>query len=166
MSGRFMRLVAAVLATAGVALLCSATIAAADGGSEPIVDVGEYPAALPDGCPQGADGLFGLRFDNGRGASETELSQLGLDAGDTLTMNWDGFAAGCLDPSGQPAVLVSLAAYLTPAPTFDPAVDQRLVGWSSCGAGAGSCGADGSGYQLNLALPGPTVGCRFQPAQE
>lgn len=168
MTGRIRRIAAVGLAIIGVSLLVSAGRAEADtssagsAGSTPILDVSTYPTALPAGCPDGAGALSGVRYENGRGGVEAEFSRLSLGAGDTVTLRWDGFAPGCLDGAGQPAISVTLAAYLTPTTQFDPTVDQKLADWTSCGLGAAPCAKDADGYSLRLAVPPDTVGCRFQ----
>ena len=86
-------------------MLVSAAWAAAEtagSGLAPIAAVSGYPAALPSGCPGGVGALSGVRYENGRGGVEAEFPRLSVAAGDTLTLRWDGFAAGCVDGAGQP----------------------------------------------------------------
>jgi LPXTG-motif cell wall-anchored protein len=113
------RLVSGV-ATAGLAVgLLAGTAGAA--GLDPITDYASYPSPLPAGCPGGETSLLGVQFDNGRGNTASDLRQLPLRSGDTLTMTWDGFAPGC------EGLAVTLAVYSTHGEQFDPHTDETLV---------------------------------------
>ncbi len=105
----------------------------------PVTDYSSYPEDLPEGCPDGPDALEGLSFSNGRGGNSWELGSLDVAHGDTVTMSWDAFEEDCLDETGDPAIMVGLAAYDTVLPGFDPDQDQDLTAWSNCGAGADPC---------------------------
>jgi LPXTG-motif cell wall-anchored protein len=145
----------------GVAVGTGAGVAGA-APAPPITDYASYPAALPEGCPDGTGAVAGARYDNGRGDEVNDLRTLSLRPGDTLRVSWDAFADGCVDPSGEPLIAVSLHAYDSSAPTFDPTVDQQLIdGWVACGAGLEPCprSADGR-YELSLAVPGPAASPR------
>ena len=103
---------ASVLGLAGLVLLSAGAHAGADTGDaglQSIVDVSAYPAPLPVGCPEGAAALVSITFSNGFDPPQTDLSEVSLGAGDTVTMRWDRFAPGCLDSEGNPTIAVSLA---------------------------------------------------------
>ncbi|MPY93827.1 MAG: hypothetical protein GEV08_12415 [Acidimicrobiia bacterium] len=125
----------------------------------PITDYAAYPGPLPDGCPDGAEAVVGVRYTNGRGGEASDLRKLDLAPGDTLTVHWDDFAPGCTGTDDEPLVAVSLSAYDSPTPEFDMGVDQQLLdGWTACGAGLEPCPpGEGGGYALSLAVPGPAV---------
>jgi hypothetical protein len=132
-------------------------------GAGPVTDYAAYPEALPVGCPDGADVVTDVRFDNGRGATETDLRRLDVRNGDTLTMSWQDYAPGCRTPGGEPAIVISMAAYDAGTGTFDPTFDQRLLpGWTSCGPGMAPCRLTGGRYQLSLTVPGTEIACNIQ----
>ena len=159
--GRSARRVGRGLVLLGVAALAWAptmTVAGAQDTLTPITDYDAYPAPLPAGCADGADVVTGLLYSNGRGGQSADLRKLDVQAGDTLTASWDGWADGCATDGGSPLVALTLAAYDSPTPTFSHLEDQYLVGGSvSCGAEAGAC-ATGTGgrQQLSITVPGPT----------
>lgn len=108
------------VATAGLAVgLLAGTAGAAV--LDPVTDYAAYPSPLPAGCPGGEASLLGVRFDNGRGNTASDLRQLPLRSGDTLTMTWEGFAPGC------EGLAVTLAVYSTHGERFDPSSDETLV---------------------------------------
>ncbi|MGE0729484.1 MAG: hypothetical protein AB7O92_28450 [Acidimicrobiia bacterium] len=153
----------AVLSAASLAVLAGMPgMAAAQSAPSPVTVYANYPAPIPPGCPQGPQALLGLSFDNGRGDTASSLGGLDVRHGDTVTMSWTGFHAGCLDGSGTPAITVGLAAYDNPTLGFDPEVDQALQdGWQVCGVDGEPCERTGGRYQLALTLPGTDV-CKVQ----
>ena len=141
-----------------VAALTAATVglAATPAGAAPapVTDYASYPEPLPAGCPDGAAALTGVQFDNGRGDTASDLRNLPVRAGDTVTMSWDGFAANCAAPDGTPAITVGLAVYDTETLHFDHTRDEQLLpGWVICGANAGACPRNGGRYAVSVDVP-------------
>src|SRR3954447_7828007 len=138
-SGRTGRLATGAIATAltlGGLGLATGVAGAADasltgpGGMQPITDYANYPPAFPGGCPDGVNTLVGVQFDNGRGQTVNDLRQLGLVAGDVVTMSWSGFPAVCTGPDGAPLVSVGLVTNHSQTPDFDITKDEQLLpGW-------------------------------------
>jgi hypothetical protein len=136
-----------VLGVAGIAAAGAQTLGPVD-----------TPQTLPESCPSGTGALTGVTFDDG-GAPVTDMWQLDLHAGDTLTMSWTGAADGCADPqTGQPIAPVTLAVYGgVTGDHFDMDDHQYLVGWASCGApetGAAPCTQNDGTYSVSLVIPG------------
>jgi len=140
------------LTTGGVLGVTGVAIASAD-QLPAIEDVTGYPAPLPEGCPDGANALVGVLFDDGHEAPNSDLNQLHLNGGDTLTMSWTAVAEGCAAPDGEPLVPITLAVYGVDAPVFDQNVDQPLLATNSCGPGAGPCALGEGSNALSLTLP-------------
>jgi LPXTG-motif cell wall-anchored protein len=149
------------MTTGGVLGVSGAAIASAD-PLPAVVDTAAYPAPLPAGCPEGAGALAGVVFDNGRGSSQSDLRQLDLRAGDTLTMRWSSAVDGCAAPDGQPAVAVTLASYGADGYGFDHTTDQALLTADSCGGDAADCLLEQGTYQLSLVMPGGAAPCFVQ----
>jgi hypothetical protein len=93
-----------------------------------------------------------------------DLHSLDVRSGDTLTLSWTDYTAGCRTPTGAPAIAVSMVAYEAAAGTFDPALDQRLLpGWTSCGAGEAPCArTTDNRYELAVDMPKAEVACTVQ----
>lgn len=128
----------------------------------PITDYASYPAAIPADCPPGSPAVKTLSFANGRGGTAADLRELDVRRGDTVTMSWTAFAAGCLNQDGSPAIEVGLAGYDQGGAVFDASVDQKLLaGWQACGANAGACTMTNGRYQLQVTLPS-TGACQMQ----
>ena len=107
--------------------------------------------------------LIDARFDNGRGGASSDLHALDVRNGDTLTLSWIDYAAGCRTPAGDPAIAVSVVAYAAEAGAFDPTIDQPLLaGWSSCGAGEAPCEPSSGRYELSVMIPDADVSCTIQ----
>lgn len=158
------RLLAAAAIAAGALLAVQQGAAAAGTGAlPPVTDYATYPAALPDGCPDGPGALVGTRFSSSTGAEANDLRQLPVTAGAQVTMSWSSFAPGCTGPDGTPLVSVSMAVHLAESATFDPTVDQPLLpGWTSCGGQAGACTQVGGRFQLSVTVPPIAVACAAQ----
>lgn len=166
------RKAALLAAFLGVALAVGAAITAPGAGAQtaapaasaaPVTDYAAYPAALPTGCPDGSAALLDASFDNGRGGEAADLRALDLRSGDTLTMTWSDFAAGCTTAAGDPAIAVTLAAYDAGAATFDPTLDQTLLpGWTTCGFGQTACALTDGRYRLSVTIPTAEVACNVQ----
>jgi LPXTG-motif cell wall-anchored protein len=148
-------LLAGALIAAGPAL---ASPASAGAGTTPVTDYATYPEPLPAGCPDGPAALVGLSFDNGRGGVASDLRQLSIRAGDTVTMSWTGFASGCATADGS--VMVGLALYTAQSLYFDHTKDESLTDFVACGGTAGACGGQ---LQMSIPATGPVgEACFFQ----
>jgi hypothetical protein len=150
------------LVFAAVGVTAFGSVADAEPAPSVITDYANYPPDLPAGCPDGPAALEGLSFNNGRGGQASDLRQLDVRHGDTVTMSWTGFADGCTNPDGSPAIAVNLAVYEAQGPLFDPAIDEPLLpGAQACGDGAGSCGTDGA-YSMSITVPTAPEACNVQ----
>ena len=149
----------------GEAQLPAAMLAPAE--VRPATDYATYPEARPAGCPEGVGALVDPQFDNGRGWSGPDLRQAPVRPGDTITLTWQGYQAGC--PAESPSPLVTMALYLPVGPLqpdraqFDPSVDQLLLrGWSSCGPGITECAQVDGRHRLSLTVPDLVEVCGAQ----
>ena len=126
------------------------TVGAAPGAAAPTSDYASFPQ-LPASCAGGSGALNGLEFSNGRD-SANDLRSLGVHQGDTITMRWSGPSDGCRD------VAVSMAAYRAESVSFDPATNEDLLVWTSCGADGTGCGT----HSLSLTLSNAQDACYGQ----
>ncbi len=137
----------------GVALLASVAasvtfVFAGTGRAEvpPVENYATYPAPLPDSCQvSGADILVGELFSVGS-QSSGDLRNLAVQAGDTIVMTWDAFAAGC------EGLGIGLSSKVATVATFDATRDYWLRGYAYCGpeSGATPCVAP---FRLELVVP-------------
>jgi len=111
----------------------------------PITDYANYPDKLgifADACSARGAGLITGETFTVDGETSSRLENFDLAVGDTITMRWTGFAAGCEE------TIVSLSIKQAEQPTFDPDDNQELKDWDLCGTAANPC--DGS---LTLTIP-------------
>lgn len=152
-------LLVAVLGAVFASITPSATAATT---ATAITDYATYPQAdlIPGTChTDGAGVLQGITYTvvhNGATTNGiTHIDQVQLFAGDTVTIHWTDYTAGC------EGIGVSLAVKATDHPVFNINDNQHLVGFTFC-SGA-DCGNNGTGFgNLSITIPDPTTACNFQ----
>lgn len=150
-----------------VSLVAGLVLMTVPAGAEPAVvteDFASYPtAAHPEDCPDGPEALVGESFTNlTTGQTGPELWSLTLSFGDTVVMNWDGFADGCTDAEGNPLIDVGLATYESVTAQFNPSENEYLIGWESCGVSGPACVTEGGSYSLSAVIPTAEETCAVQ----
>lgn len=150
--GRANKLVAALAAVGGVALLLASVWTGVSYAAPPapITDYANYPPPLPATCTvDGAAVLQGVQFSTGGQSAET-LGGLPVTFGQPVTMTWTGFTPGC------EGLGIGLSLKYALEPTFDPTDNQVLHSYVYCGPGdpTAPCTAP---YTLTLQMPTSAV---------
>jgi hypothetical protein len=127
----------------------------------PITDYATYPqdGIFPPGCAHdGPSALVGVSYTivhNGVPRTATVLSAEQLFIGDTVTMSWTDYAAGC------EGIGVSLAVKSTDHSTFVITDNQSLISYQYCSGT--DCGGTGTGFgNLTIHVPTKEEACNFQ----
>ncbi len=134
------------LISAITGLLLFVTSGASQAQVPPVTDYATYPPTLPAGCIDGERALVNVQF-SANGVTTADLHTLPLQAGQTFTMSWDGFAPGC------EGIGIGLSSKVATVPVFDQTTDYWLYAFAYCGPEAGATPCAAGPNTLTLQVP-------------
>lgn len=153
-----------LLAVLGALCFSVSPSAQAATSASAITDYDVYPnieGLIPDTCQaDGAGVLQGISYaidHDGTVTNTTALDTVQLFTGDTVTMSWTDYTAGC------EGIGVSIAVKATDHPTFVLEDNQTLVNFAYCSEDDCGPGATGTSFgNLTVVIPEQQEACNFQ----